>query len=422
MKNDTQIEVLNKYREFFNNLLNSKIFKMKYFIFIFLPLLFCLERKHDDCIVVNLEFAFDNAKELLLSDFVENIEYVVLKKEGDPIDITQMNVYAVDNYLICFSQSMIYLFDRQTGEFIKVINDSGLLKNAGYFDYKIRKIITPNSSDELLEYDLSGKVTRKIVRPSIEFLTQNISATFFPAYFALIPTRIFLDDNTIVHYRNYGMGNVKERLLLADVNGNILNTFSNNNSFIPEPNTFSLSTHSVFYHYDGNTYFFENGVDTIFRVTKDQLLPYVHFQSGKYQLPYNIYQRYNQNNFFLTKIYETEKKLFFEIACNAKHNETPSSRSYFFGYYDKENGMVKIADADIDQFGKSIVNDIDNFSAVQLTGWTVNPEQNEMISFIGAGKLVEWMDNNPKKLPTHIQNFSTLKQSDNPVIIIAKLK
>jgi len=126
--------------------------------------------------------------------------------------------------------------------------------------------------------------------------------------------------------------------------------------------------------------------------------------------------------FWFRNIGETDRFLFFEFDHKKTH-ATDSSPNSFFGYYDKKSAHVKIAD--MNKNGRRIINNIDYFGAIQLSSWTLNTEKNEMISYIEAVDIVEWFKNNPQKakeLPTHLQKLSTLKEDDDPVVVIAKLK
>ena len=387
----------------------------KKFYYLFIFLIICFAGKSQVCPTINLEQAFENAKELSLSDFVKDIEYVVLKMDGAPIELRvlrEMKVYASGNTLICIGRGQVYLFDRRTGEFILEINEYewNQTRSQVYFDSKTQRIITYNAKAQLSEYDLSGNIVRNIVAPPLPSLpaaklTMN-----------LLCNQIFLDENTLAYYRNAGVDNVKERLLISDVNGNLLNSIKNYNTYTPAKTAAWYSTPSLFYHYGGNTFFFENAVDTVFRVSKNDFTPRYHLRSGKFQMPY--LPDGDDNYFQFKNIGETDQFLFFEFITR---EIITSPRMKYFGYYNKKSEIVKIADADSNN-GKLLVNDVDMFPAVQLNGWTINTEQNEMISCIEANELAEWIKNNPKKLPEHLKRMSSLKTNNPLVVVIAKLK
>ncbi|HHN47502.1 MAG TPA: hypothetical protein ENN08_00960 [Bacteroidales bacterium] len=49
----------------------------------------------------------------------------------------------------------------------------------------------------------------------------------------------------------------------------------------------------------------------------------------------------------------------------------------------------------------------------------------ELIGFLEPYKIRQWIAENPDKaakLPLHLQKFKNIKETDNPVVMIAKLK
>ena len=362
---------------------------------------------------IDIEQAFNKAQEMALSDFIEHFEYIVLESVK-PIDRNLM-VYSSDQYLICISFRQIFVFDRFTGKFIREIgmfgNGPGEYGYPIYFDSKTQHVIA-SKTDHLLEYDLKGKLIRTILQPEQE----NGS---------MVSGRVLLDTNILAYYSGNDRGNVKDRILIADEHGNVINAYGHIMSYIPKIRAIQ-SIPSVFYHYGKNTMFFELCVDTIYNVTKDALIPHYQLNMGQYQPPYEKQSELfippnpliNQY-FWFRSIGETDHFLFFDFT-HKKTNSTDLSPHSFFGYYDKIRRTAKIADAN--KNGREIINDIDHFGAIQLSSWTINGERNEMISYIEAIDVVKWFEQNPqkvKKLPAHLQKLATLTEDDDPVVVIA---
>ena len=378
---------------------------------------------------IDLEFAYSSRSQLMLSEFVEHLEYVVLETKGNPID-RDLKVYTSEKYLICIAFRQIYLFDRQTGHFIREIGKFG--RGPGeylatrYFDSNTQFVYASGNGLNLLEYDLNGRVIRSILLPQKEIVTQREGDFFSDQW--ILTNNIFLDKNTIVYYNENLVGDAKDRLLIVGENGNVINIFANSNSFIQQNLSFTFGGSSLFYHHNGDTFFFENCVDTIYRVTKDKLIPHFNLRMGRYKPPYEkkgLLPLPRENPlrtqyFIFNNIGESYRFLFF----NFFHQTNPMNPRYsFFGFYDKKSGKTKIADVN-KIHGQIIVNDIDNFLNVQFPSWTIN-EHNEIISYIEAFDIVEWFETNPEKarnLPEHLQKLSKIQPEDNPVVVIATLK
>jgi len=384
-------------------------------VFIFV-LLSCNEKISTIC-TIDIEQGFYKAQEILISDFAEHLEYVVLESKK-PID-RNLKVYSSGDYLICMAYRQIYLFDRHTGKFIKEIgtygNGPGEYNNSFYFDSETQQVIA-SRMEGYLGYDLNGKPIRTMIKPKHEDEGGTLS------------TMTLLDKNMMVYYYSNSRGYAKDRLLIVDEYGEVSRTFSHFESFVPQVRV-SQVIPPVFYHYGKNTMFLEFCVDTIYQITKDALFPQYHISMGKYKPPYEkqcemflppnplMYQYFWFRNFG-----ETDRLLFFDFT-HKKANSTDSSPSSFFGYYDKKIKTVKIAD--VDKNRRRIKNNIDYFVDIQFSSWTINHEKNEMVSYIDAIDVVNWFQQNHqkvKKLPSHFKKLSTLKEDDDPIVVIAKLK
>lgn len=377
-------------------------------------------------ITVDIEKAFNNVKEIMLSDFVESIEYIVLETEGHPIE-TQLKVYSNAKQLACIAFRQMYLFDRQTGKFIMEIGKYGRgpeeYRTSKYFDSDIQCFIAQgfDKDMDIVEYNLNGKMTRRIPVPQKEIVIRKEGDPWGDQLYII--GSIFLDKHTVVFYNN-NVGDVKERLLITDENGKVFRTFYNSNRFIRQNMKLIHEFPPIFYRHGENTMFYENCIDTIYRVNKNSMISHFQLKMGKYKPPYE--KRGGELNdldsyFKFSCIGENDNFLFFDFSY--KRNRRDLFPTSFFGYYNKKTELVKIADADHN--GRRIINNIDNFSAIQLSKWTINDRDNEMVSYIEAKDIVEWFKKNPKEakqLPVHLQKLSKVKENDNPIVVIAKLK
>jgi hypothetical protein len=92
-------------------------------------------------------------------------------------------------------------------------------------------------------------------------------------------------------------------------------------------------------------------------------------------------------------------------------------KKYFQGIFNKNTSNLIIAEKD-----NGINNNIDGFVSFSPVSISTN---GFLIGYIEAYKVLEWFVKNPDKaakLPTHLQKLKTIKETDNPIVIIAKLK
>ena len=395
---------------------------MKHFLLILLILGFgCSSPTPTDTVaVIDIAKALKNPCDIFLSDFVDEIEYISLETLSESVNNEGLCVYTTDNYIVAISFRLNHLFDRKTGRFIRKIGRRGqgpndylaTLSRYG-FDENRQTIQCVGNKMNRVEYDLDGNVFRKFYAEEI------VAAKDF----------IALDENSFVWYQENYSGNEPYKLFLFDDKGNVFNKFPNYHSYIPDP--FSYSTMPcIFYKWKNNVFFYENLVDTLFQITKDELIPYYRFDLEKFNPPYserakldfpNEKPMMNKYVFFQT-INESDRFLFFSF----RHDKTDQERrliSRYFGFHDKKTGITKISE--VDKTDRSpVINDIDGFAPLYPLLMSIN-QSGELIAYYEAEDIIDWFKANPEKaskLPKNLQELSELKIDDNQVVIIAKLK
>jgi len=409
---------------------------MRYtFLGLFVFIIGCSSPLHkDNLLTMNVENAFDNPCDIFLSDFATEIEYIPLETIRESVTGGYLRVFATGRYIIAVAFRQNYLFDRKTGKFIREIGRYGRGPNEYMstthsvpFD-EDRQTIRSSANDpqKNIEYDLNGFVVRSLLFPPKNKPKYNMWSEMIP-----------LNDKYFVTYVMNNSGNETDKLIVFDEKGNVYARFPNHHTFEINPKHAGSFTTSgqVFYKWKNDVFFYENCVDTLFRVTKDEIFPCYHLQLGKYNPPYSEKSnlpwgdpdpfgdnKMRYNFFEFQTINESERFLFFSFLYG-KGDPIANIQPIFFGYYDKELNITKISK--VDQIKISpVINDLDDFAPLHPTRWSIN-NSGEMIAYMEAGDIEEWFDANPEKakiLPDHLKILSKLTSEDNPVIIIAKLK
>ena len=177
---------------------------------------------------------------------------------------------------------------------------------------------------------------------------------------------------------------------------------------------FVLSTKEAkFYHYNNNLFFKENYNDTVFRVESTSLAPSIVLYTGKYRKPYEskwVPASQRENNEYITPfdIMESDSYLFFKFYFEEKTR---------FCFYDKESMRLKTTVLE-----DGIINDLDNF--IPFIPISVS-DRGELIGSVDGYIVHQWFLDNPIKannLPEEIKKLQNLKETGNPVVMIAKLK
>lgn len=165
-----------------------------------------------------------------------------------------------------------------------------------------------------------------------------------------------------------------------------------------------------------NCIFFEHFTDTVFTVSMDSLQPKFILQNGETENgKASDFSTGNGKEAFPTveNIFESGRYLFFKIRVGKTIDDT----KYFYGLYDKKERTTSVSS---DEAG--IINDTDNFIALKFYSANAN---NEIIGAVDAYEVKLWFNENPDKaaqLPPELQKLKNIKETDNPVVMIARLK
>jgi hypothetical protein len=300
-------------------------------------------------------------------------------------------LYTNDSLIIAFDNKEIYLFDKETGRFIRKIGHYGK-DPEGYrettiysFPYdELRNTVYTKgweSMNSYYEYSISGGLISKKILRFGDWVINSMAR---------------LNDTSYVGYVWNWDGKQKTKLVVFNERYEKLKTY-------PQPLSFELHQINVF-HWNGWFYQFNNVVnfyelftDTIYKVTKESLIPRFIFSSDAEHHP------------FLESIFESNRFLLF----NFNHDPTKLN----FGIYDKVKRETKVSD----EIG-DIKNNLHNF--VPFTFSSANNRE-EIIGYQEAYKILNWFKENPEKageLPAILQKFKQLNETDNPVVIIGRLK
>jgi hypothetical protein len=363
--------------------------------------------RNDGLITIPIKEVIDEGKnDLKLSNFIkDDIEYIQLETNAYcPID-KNLRLFLNDTVIIAITQKQIFLFERNTGKFIREIGHVGkdphgyseTLNSKPYSELK-NTILTngwlPNS---FLEYDLSGKFISKKTLITSEAIT-SISN--------------FNDGTTIGYVWNLD-GKNKKKLMVFNSVGKEISSFPQNRSFeydMKKDGIDILPWEGWFYSFNNQINFYELFTDTIYAITPKNLKPRYVLSYGKYQVPYELrYTKKYYSNlseyYFIRSLYESVGYLFFTFVYN---------KNYFTGIYDKNKTITKVS--------QEVENDIDNFVSFQISSINSNEE---VIGYQLTYKISEWIQQHPEKVKefsAKVKNFKSLNSFSNPIVMIAKLK
>lgn len=366
---------------------------------------------------INVYEAYNNKQNIKLSNFSKGVEYIRLETNSKFIVGEAPRVFADDDFLVVISFRRQYVFDRKTGVFIREIGNYG--RNPGGYAYtrfnlvyneSKRTVYAASWDNGIIEYSLDGTVLSKIKKP------EQIPA---------LASFVCLNDTEYVASVDNITGNQKEKLVWINKDGLVTRFIPNIDFFMDNPNSVTTrgETEGWFYWFEKKLFLQSCYNDTVFEVVNNSLTPKYKFELGKYKLDYSqrdfIKAKGWKNYFMIKGTFESENYLFFTLSYNNEERQ---------GIYDKKQRKAQVSDSknvELFYFANAqygFTNDIDNF--IQFAPTSIN-QSNEIVGLVEAYEVVNWFSENPEKaaqLPPQLQKLKNIKETDNPVVMIAKLK
>lgn len=384
---------------------------------------------------IDLYDSYENRKEVKLSSIADNIEYVQLESSEKCLFEEPYLIAANDSLILIITFKKILLFSRQDGTFKHEISSYGrgpneYLSNIGNsYDEKTATIYTTSGSPGTLVtgFSLTGEVNIRFKKPEPNFKSKEEFS---------IPSFWPLSKNLFVGYSKNYSGNNLKKLVTFDSTGKILSSIKNYNYF--DKTKYDAGTLSQqqgwFFTLGDSIRFFELYTDTIFSLTRNQLLPRFYIKMDRYSLPYylqGVFKEYENERlkyFYIKDIRESSRFVIFTVGIGKFRH---------FCFYDKVLKSTWFCDTPSDKeyyryptyYESRIIgmeNDIDNFIpfGTGKGGLYIN-QKDELCSYIPTTYVVRWFQMNPDKaarLPADLQKFSDVKATDNIIIQIVKLK
>jgi hypothetical protein len=390
------------------------------------------------CISCNTNFSKDNASDAIkinvselikqkpirtnLSQIADSCKYVFLETTDDCLIDKVRFLFLTKQYIIITGRKDCFVFDRDTGKFIRRIGQygpgpneySGIIRHA-FLDEENEKFYMLSRDLKLLSYNINDGELIHVVRD----FTKHYKSTFHD-----------LDLIDSIHYIGNiynSSGNFKDRFISGTIYGDSIHAFPNHISFQPKDHydpeskknvTYgtNLTSEMHFYHFKDKFYLKELLNDTLFYV-KDPytLIPKIVFDAGKYQFLPDLRSdalKLNEeiSNYIITKqIFESDDYLFMLATYQDK----------VYGIlYNKETGINCLVADKNHPFGFS--NDIIN----GLPPFWPKFENNsgEMSIWYNPSELKEFLEENKlSNVSGELRNkIEHLTDDDNPVIVIVK--
>ena len=311
----------------------------------------------------------------------------------------------MEDYIYTVAFRQILQFDRKTGKFIKELSHYGNDPEA----YQYTLPDTPPTKSNEIYVRTGNRIKTLNSKGEIKTIASAPSE---------VENAFEVADGYFAGYIKNMSCTVTELIVIFNKKGDVIKSFPNHQQCEPNrTNSFSLRlSEGLFFTSKNDVFFKEAFNDTVFQVTKNELLPAVIFNMGEYSPPYekkeimeddDYLNMYSVNNIDLNDNY-----VFFSLNYQGKT---------FSAYHDIKENKTHLAYERYEQTS-GFQDDLNEF--IPFSPQYIN-DQNELVYNVEAEKIYNWFQDNPDKvasLPKNLQSLQNIDREDNPVVMIVKLK
>ena len=376
----------------------------------------CGSKQADSTVIAEAEFpqninfaaGVETEKEVLLSQIAKDVKIVALETKPECLvaQVPVGNIQMVGgNLFIPCSEGLMQFTDE--GKFVRSVAKRG--QGPGEYN-RIRCIVSNEPSQEVYIMDRG-----KVLIYSVDGVFQKESRIPLCWQF------ILLDDSTFVGYTYNNTGQADNKLTIADHQANILNTFPQYDRFTVEDglNYYIMGKQDRFlYSFKKEACCKEYYNDTVFTISREQLSPRYIMEMGKYKIPkekrfevlcgnWNVYSE-PARAYLRPDFLETSDKVFLPYTTWDVADKQAQPQLAIYDKKTKE--CYKVKDGKI----KNDMNGSLSFYPV------ISVADDVLLCFLEASEVLELAEADPSILEN--EQLKKLKEDDNPVVMIVRLK
>ena len=389
--------------------------------------------------VIDVVGSVENYQKVYCSDYFSSIELIPLETKDECLlpNVPYPRVIYKDGYIFIKGQYLLYAF-QSSGKFFSQIGKKGqgpdeYLYSSSFFLNNDKSIYVEDLR-KILEYDFNGHFIRSFSKPNME--DDNILSGC-----SYVGNDIFIGN---IYYN----GKNECKYYLFDMNGNIVKCFPNHIFFNREKGTSTYDGALTPIQVDNQLYLKDFINDTLYILEDSNLQPSYIFGLGKYSYPIENLEYRSKNPFpknafiFGTglSIVGTPKFFFYRIGVpdlfskpkakqiyNPILNEFRPDNSSVYGIYNIEQKKNILLDTD-DHLQKGIINDINGGlpfipryyagDGVVVDVWNAEDMKGVLTEEYFVSQTIKDQQAHQKLK----EILKTLKDDDNPIVVVAKLK
>lgn len=374
---------------------------------------------------VDVEGAMEKQTELKLSELGSDVRYVSLETNDSCLIGGNPSITLLDKHILVSSRKDCFVFDKETGKFLSKVGHTGDDPKAysdatPTYNDKNGLLYFKRYPDKLQKYDLQGNYRGSVTMPTPPEAPADFCFTdtyIVGRYGDLVgsnPRSLLLFNEAgeqidtvpsiLPLLPNKGIDEISSISVKRQGNaGIILALFSNGDA------TATIAGIPVLWKSDNQVRYKENFIDTIYTVSKNALEPYLVFSTGKWHwgAEARTDSKDNEKRLLVACVFETDDTFFFQC-IRGLYTDKPET---FNGIYDRN---VKTTRMNAEE--KGLTDDLTGFMPFHPKTCSM---QGEYGMIVEAGKVVEWLEENPEAADN--DKLATLKEltdDSNPLVVI----
>lgn len=394
--------------------------------------------------VIDVVGALGTYRQVPMSEYISEIEYIPLETGTDCLVGRADHVIVTDTRIIVGGFDECHAFTRDG----KFLSDVGMVgRGPGEWEHFFGMSVDEDNGlvyletfHRMFEYTMDGKYVRDFPKPIVG--KEERGNYPLPA-----DNVVFLCDGMFLGYVGKEHGQELFSWIVFDDTGATVKEFKNHVKFDKEH--FSAGVFNPAVMVSESTWVKESVNDTLFTVTmQDGLTPRFVFNRGRYAYPLDGYVTFENNGSRGEKsvsIYPTQvlddNILFRMIVGENTGIHTPAGNKFIlpngvetddgymvFGLYNIQTGKTELFDRDPVTRRWGLVNDLDGGLPFWPKYYTSDGELVQVLSAFDIKSILteEYFAAHPARDPAAHARLRelvrNLKEDDNPVIVIAKLK
>jgi hypothetical protein len=237
------------------------------------------------------------------------------------------------------------------------------------------------------------------------------------------PNQFRITNEGILCYSENHMGDILNSYDLIDFNGKIIKSFSNNYVYIKNDGAWGDENENIFYRFNGNLFKKEIYSDTVYQYKSEDFEPHLVIQVGEKLLTPQARSKFGgldilKNYIVPSKLFEFGQYIYYEFTYDISkdisiYSFIGSRKNGLIAFYSTRQGIINDLDGGPNILPKTT---LDNNTIIAIA------DAFKLKTYVKSDKFINSKPKYPEKKKELEKLADSLKETDNPVLVLVRLK